>query len=143
LGLDKGPRAHQRRELADRSLAEARRIEAMVASQLKRLQTVDRNALNAKDQVGYDVVLYGLKVQDAAARRYPYAGGNLQAPYVLTQLTGSYQQFPDFLDSQHPIENRPDADAYIARVEAFARVLDQETEFAKHDTALGVVPPDF
>jgi uncharacterized protein (DUF885 family) len=143
LGLDKGPRAHQRRELGDRSLAEARRIEAMVASQLKRLETVDRNTLNAKDQVGYDVVLYGLKVQDAAGRRYPYAGGNLQAPYVLTQLTGSYQQLPDFLDSQHPIEDKADADAYIARVEAFARVLDQETEFAKHDTALGVVPPDF
>src|ERR1043165_7195212 len=76
LGLDKGPRAHQRRELGDRSLAEARRIEAMVASQLKRLETVDRNALNAKDQVGYDVVLYGLQTHDKAGRRYPYAGGN-------------------------------------------------------------------
>lgn len=143
LGLDKGPRAHQRSELGDRSLAEAGRINAMTADQLKRLEAFDRNALNGKDQISYDVVLYGLKTQDAAARRYPYAGGNLQAPYVLSQLTGSYAQLPDFLDSQHPIEDKSDADAYIVRVEAFARVLDQETDFAKHDAALGVIPPDF
>jgi uncharacterized protein (DUF885 family) len=143
LGLDVGKRAHQRAELSDRSLAEAGRLKALVASQLARLEAFRREALNAKDQISYDVVLYGLKTQDTANRRYAYAGGNLQAPYVLSQLTGSYQQLPDFLDSQHPINTKSDADAYVARLYAFARVLDQETDFANHDVGLGVTPPDF
>lgn len=143
LGLDKDKRAHQRRELAERSLTEAGRQHAMIASQLNRLKAFDRNALNAKDKISFDVVFYQLQSQDAGNRRYPYAGGGLQGPYVLSQLTGTYQQIPDFLDSQHPINNKSDADAYIARLDAFARVLDEETEFARHDVGLGVTPPDF
>jgi uncharacterized protein (DUF885 family) len=143
LGLDVGKRAHQRGDLAQRSLAEAETLKKLVAEQFRRLETVPRNALNAKDAIGYDVVLYGLKTQDAADRRYAYAGGQLQAPYVLSQLTGSYQQIPDFLDSQHPINDKSDADDYLARLDAFARVLDQETDFARHDTGKGVAPPDF
>jgi uncharacterized protein (DUF885 family) len=143
LGIDTGPRAHQRSELSDHSLAEADRLKALIADQLKRLEAFNRASLNTSDAVGYDVVMYGLKTQDAANRKYAYAGGGLQGPYVISQLTGSYQQLPDFLDSQHPIENKADADAYMARLDAFARVLDQETEFARHDTGLGVVPPDF
>jgi uncharacterized protein (DUF885 family) len=143
LGIDTGTRAHQRSELSDRSLAEADRLKALVADQLKRLEAFNRASLSASDAVGYDVVMYGLKTQDAADRKYAYAGGNLQGPYVISQLTGSYQQLPDFLDSQHPIENKVDADAYMARLDAFGRVLDQETDFARHDVGLGVVPPDF
>ncbi|HSC18327.1 MAG TPA: DUF885 family protein [Rhizomicrobium sp.] len=143
LGIDTGPRARQRSELSDRSLAEADRLKALTASQLKRLEAFGRASLDPKDAFGYDVVLYGLKTQDAANRKYPYAGGNLQGPYILSQLTGSYQQVPDFLDSQHPINDKSDADAYLARLDAFARVLDQETDFARHDTGMGVVPPDF
>ena len=48
-----------------------------------------------------------------------------------------------FLDSQHPIENKADADAYLARLEGFARALDQEIEVCRHDMGLGVTPPDF
>ncbi|HEX3652177.1 MAG TPA: DUF885 family protein [Rhizomicrobium sp.] len=143
LGIDTGARAHQRSELSDRSLAEAGRMKALVADQLKRLEAFNRASLSASDAVGYDVVMYGLKTQDAADRKYAYAGGNLQGPYVISQLTGSYQQLPDFLDSQHPIENKADADAYMARLDAFARVLDQESDFARHDVGLGVMPPDF
>ena len=143
LGIDTGTRAHQRSELSDRSLAEADRLKALVADQLKRLEAFNRASLSASDAVGYDVVMYGLKTQDAADGKYAYAGGNLQGPYVISQLTGSYQQLPDFLDSQHPIENKVDADAYMARLDAFGRVLDQETDFARHDVGLGVVPPDF
>src|SRR4051812_41309913 len=143
LGLDTGQRAYQRSQLGERSLAEAERLRALVADQLKRLQAFRRSTLNAKDQISYDVVLYGLKTQAAANRRYAYAGSNLQGPYILSQLTGSYQQIPDFLDSQHPVNAKPDADAYMARLDAFARVLDEETEFARHDVGLGVIPPDF
>ncbi|HEY8697901.1 MAG TPA: DUF885 family protein [Rhizomicrobium sp.] len=143
LGLDTGKRAHQRAELSDRSPAEIGRLKALIASQLRRLRAVDRASLDARDAISYDVVLYGLAQQHAANRRYQYAGGNLQGPYVLSQLSGSYLQLPDFLDSQHPINRKSDADAYISRLDAFARLIDQETDLARHDVALGVIPPDF
>ena len=45
--------------------------------------------------------------------------------------------------SQHGIETRTDAGAYLARLEAFARVMDEEVERVRRDVGLGVVPPDF
>ena len=50
---------------------------------------------------------------------------------------------PDFLDNQHIIETKGDADAYMARMEGFGRLLDQEVEVVRHDVGLGVIPPDF
>lgn len=57
LGLDVGPRAAERSELADRSRAEAQRLKALTAEQLRRLRSFDRGSLDAKDAVSYDVVL--------------------------------------------------------------------------------------
>src|SRR6202012_2228780 len=65
------------------------------------------------------------------------------SPYALSQLTGSYQQAPDFLDSQHKIETKDDADAYLAGLSEFATTLDQEREVAEADVANGITPPDF
>ncbi|HEY1961131.1 MAG TPA: DUF885 family protein [Rhizomicrobium sp.] len=143
IGVDTGLRGRERSELNDRSLAGAERVKAMVARELGELKAFDRASLDARDAISYDTVLYQLTSQDTGYRRYAYNGGNLQAPYVISQLTGSYQQIPDFLDSQHPINTKADADAYIARLEAFATALDQELEVARHDTGLGVIPPDF
>jgi uncharacterized protein (DUF885 family) len=50
---------------------------------------------------------------------------------------------PDFLGSQHVSETKADADAYLARLEAFATVMDQEIERVRRDVDLGVIPPDF
>ena len=81
--------------------------------------------------------------QDRAARTFDYAGGGVGAPYAVSQLTGSYQQIPDFLDSQHPVENAADAEAYLARLQAFSVALDQDSEQMRHDAGLGDIPPDF
>jgi uncharacterized protein (DUF885 family) len=62
---------------------------------------------------------------------------------VVSQLTGAYQSVPDFLDTKHRIENAADADAYLARLDAFAMQIDANTARMQHDAALGVVPPDF
>ncbi len=87
--------------------------------------------------------MYGLRTNDAANKAFRYGTGGAGQPYVLSQLTGSYQQLPSFLDNQHTIEAKADADAYIARLAAFATLLDQEVEVAHHDLAMGVTPPDF
>ena len=58
-------------------------------------------------------------------------------------MNGAYAGVPDFLDSQHTIATAADCEAYLARLDAFATLLDQEVARARHDVALGVIPPDF
>jgi uncharacterized protein (DUF885 family) len=62
---------------------------------------------------------------------------------VLCQKNGAYQQIPTFLDTQHVIATWADVEAYLARLNAFATLMDQESEVARHDAAIGVTPPDF
>lgn len=139
LGLDTGLRAHQKAELGGVSVALWEEDKARTAAQLARLRAIDRSALSPQDQVNYDSVLYVTAIGDRQNREFPYIGG----PYVISQLTGSYQSTPDFLDTQHSIDTRQDAEDYLSRLNAFPGVLDGEVEQARHDIALGVTPPDF
>jgi uncharacterized protein (DUF885 family) len=143
LGLDTGARATQKSLIDDSSLAGIAKNKAITASQLARLKAFDRAALSAKDAVSYDVILYGLKTNAEANAHFAYGPGCAGQPYILSQLSGAYSQFPSFLDNQHAIQTKADAEAYLTRLNGFAAVLDQEIEAARHDIALGVVPPDF
>jgi uncharacterized protein (DUF885 family) len=143
LGLDKGDLAWTKSELSDFSLTALADSKAAMASDLKALRSIDRKQLSGMDAVNYDTVEFVFATQDEANRRFQYGGQGVNSPYVLSQLTGSYQQMPDFLDTQHTIETKADADAYMARMEAFGRLMDQEAEVVRHDVALGVTPPDF
>jgi len=143
LGVDTGDRAHQKGEIDEASLAANARGQKLVASQLARLSAFDRSSVGIEDQISYDVVMFGLKNTDADNRRYPYAGGAAGNPYVISQLSGLYSNIPSFLDNQHTIETKADADAYLSRLEQFAIRMDEEADVARHDVALGVVPPDF
>ena len=143
LGLDKDDLAWTKGLLSDRSFEAISAGAAQTSAQLAELRAIDRKALTGMDAVNYDTVEFTLAVQDEGNRKFTYAGGGSGAPYVLSQLTGSYQQMPDFLDTQHAIETKADADAYLQRMEGFARLMDQETLIAKRDIADGVIPPDF
>jgi uncharacterized protein (DUF885 family) len=143
LGLDKGARAYQKSMLADRSPAEIAALKRINADQLARLRTIKRETLAGMDAVNYDAVLYGLKQQEETDKRFRYGAIGASAPYVLYQLGGAYHDVPDFLDSQHRIADKADADDYLARLAMLGTVLDQERETAEHDFALGIVPPDF
>jgi uncharacterized protein (DUF885 family) len=142
LGLDTGARARQKSLLDDASLAGIARNKAVTASQYARLKSFPAS-LDAKDAVSREVILYGLAANAEANKRFSYGPAGAGAPYIISQLTGAYSQAPSFLDTQHTIENKADADAYLARLGAFAVVMDQEIEAARHDMALGVVAPDF
>jgi uncharacterized protein (DUF885 family) len=141
LGLDTGAHSAMRSRLSDRSLEGRKRRKAFDASFLARLEKIDRQALTGLDAVNYDSILYGAKQEAAIDTRFRY--GDSTNPYTVYQLGGAYQQGPDFLDSQHPIETKADADAYLARLDGFARMFDQESEVVRHDSGLGVIPPDF
>ena len=138
LGLDKDDLAWTKAMLTDSSISGQEVGIAMANDQLARLHTIDRAKLTGMDRVNYDVVDFNITTQ-VEGTKFPFYGG----PYVLSQLTGSYQGTPDFLDNQHSIETKEDADDYLARMSAFAHQMDQEREVLVHDVALGVIPPDF
>ena len=143
LGLDSGEHAAAKSQLDDQSLAHLEHMRALNADQLKRLKAIDRAQLGGMPAVNYDSVIFGLETVAEADRRFAYGLQGGGAPYVLSQLTGAYQTVPSFLATQHGVENKADADAYLVRLEAFATVMDQETERTRRDVGLGVIPPDF
>ena len=143
LGLDTGDLAGQRRRLDGRSLTDIARDKTTTFDRLARLKGVNRAALSGMAAVNYDTIAYVYSEENDANRQFHFGGVGAGRPYAISQLTGAYQNVPDFLDTQHPIATREDADAYLARMSAFATALDQDTEVARHDQGLGVIPPDF
>jgi uncharacterized protein (DUF885 family) len=143
LGVDVGPLAYLKHRVSDVSLEGVADAKALNLSQLNRLKGEGRQGLTGLDAVNYDAVLFGLQVTADADAQFDYGGSGAGSPYVLSQLTGAYQSFPTFLDTQHSISTAEDADAYLDRLQGFAGMLDQETEVARHDAGLGMVPPDF
>ena len=143
LGLDTGPRADLKSRLQQASVADLDRKKRRTAERLTELSAIDRKALSGMPAINYDTVLYDLKTTDAANRRFAYGDEGAGQPYVLSQITGAYQDAPDFLATQHTIETRADCEAYVARLGELARVMDQEVERVRRDAGLGVIPPDF
>ncbi|NML09631.1 DUF885 family protein [Sphingobium sp. AR-3-1] len=143
LGLDTGARAALRGKLSDTSAAGAARDLARTKAQVKQLASVDRAKLSAPSQLDYDVVAYQLD-RAVGGERFGYGEtAGRYAPYILSQLTGSYREIPDFLDSQHRVKDAADADAYLARLEAFPAAMDGELDRQKADAAKGVFAPDY
>jgi uncharacterized protein (DUF885 family) len=143
LGLDKDELAWTKSQLSDFSPAALANSQAVNTSQLKELRSIDRTQLEGMDAVNYDTIEFQLAVIEEADRKFKYGVRGGGFPYVLSQLGGAYRDIPDFLDTQHSIDSKSDADAYLARLGAFARLLDQENELVRRDAALGVIPPDF
>jgi uncharacterized protein (DUF885 family) len=140
LGLDHGKWASSKSRLDDASVQAGADFKRDNSARLKRLKAFARGSLKGADLANYDTVAYTMETIELTQ---PFAFGELTRPYVVSQLTGAYQSIPTFLDKDHQIKSKEDAQAYLARLEAFAAVLDQETARVHHDAALKVVPPDF
>ncbi|MBM3927152.1 MAG: DUF885 family protein, partial [Sphingomonadales bacterium] len=140
LGLDTGERAGLRSQLSDESRGAAARSLARSRAEQAALRRVDRARLSDAAAIDYDVVDYQLNL---AIRRGAFDYGSGNSPYVLSQLTGPYRSIPEFLDAQHRVATRADADAYLARLAGFPRAIDQSVARAREDAAKGVAPPDF
>ena len=153
LGLDTGARAGLKSQLEDVSRAGDARWAAQLKSMAARLDGVDRKALSQPEQIRYDTLRFavGSGIEGAALPLGRAAMGFLGStsvfpstgPFPVTQQDGAIVQVPVFLDSVHSIRTRADADAYLARVEALARMLDQETTRIEEQAGMGVTPPDF
>jgi uncharacterized protein (DUF885 family) len=147
LGLDSGARSALKSQLEDYSLAGDAAWAAQVESMVKRLGALDRKRLSPPVQVRYDTVLYSAKA-GIAGEKFAFGGAASgffggTSPYAITQQGGVLVSVPEFLDSQHQIVDAADAEAYLARVAAIARALDQESARVTQQAAQGVVPPRF
>ncbi|WP_323145040.1 DUF885 domain-containing protein [Massilia phyllosphaerae] len=147
LGLDSGKHAALKSRLEQVSAEEDARWTAQVKSMAARLDGIDRARLTPQDQIRYDTVRYavGAGLEGTA---FPFGGAaaGLQggtAPFPVTQQDGAVTRIPEFLNSQHAIATRADADAYLARVQAMGRLLDQETRRIAEQDAMNVRPPAF
>ena len=143
LGLDTGGRAAAKSRLDDQSPAALERAKRRTAAQVVELAAVNRGRLGPRARIDYDAVRYGLTLTGEANRRFGYGGEGAGSPYIISQNGGAWASVPDFLDSQHTITTRADCEAYLARLDAFARTMDEEIARVRHDEGLGVVPPDF
>jgi uncharacterized protein (DUF885 family) len=143
LGIDVGELAALRGQLGDNSQAKADADRAKGVQRHRELQAFGRAGLTPAGALNYDIAEFRGGTAVLAAN-FPYgSAGGRPAPYVVSQLGGTYYSIPDFLDTQHPIRDAADADFYLSRLDQIPRSLDRETERIRHDAALRVVPPDF
>lgn len=144
LGLDVGARAAQRFKLADRSQAAAVAGRDKAAADLAAVRAVDPASLSPEARLSRDIAVFQLECT-AAYRAFPFhkSEGWRESPYIVSQIGGVYSMTPDFLDAQHPVKTAQDVDAALSRMAAFAKALDQDTERAEANAAVGIVPPDF
>lgn len=146
LGVDTGTRAALRTQLTDRSADGVRRIAAQVRADRERLVAFHAAGLSHGARTSLEVVqsAYATSLEGFAL---PYGditvGGWRNTPYVVIQNVGAYLDIPRFLDSDHRIETAADAEAYLDRLQSYAKQLDGELGRVEASRAAGLVPPAF
>jgi uncharacterized protein (DUF885 family) len=146
LGIDTGARAALRSQLASRSAEGQASIASQVRQDFDRAKAFDTSALTHATRTSVEVVrsAYGLALEGFSL---PYGditvGSWRNTPYVVIQNVGAYLDLPRFLDSDHPINAASDADAYLARLQSYAKQLDGELGRIQAARGKGLVPPSF
>ncbi|HEX6218379.1 MAG TPA: DUF885 family protein, partial [Sphingomicrobium sp.] len=146
LGIDTGARAGLKHRLGDRSGIGQQRIAQTLRADLARANAVDTAALSHSTRTSVEVVRSAFATA-LEGFRLPYGDVPVaynswrKTPYVVIQNVGAYLDVPRFLDSDHPIGNAADADAYLARLRSYARQLDGELDRMRAARGAGLVPP--
>lgn len=146
LGVDTGAHAALRSQLGNASPEGKDAYAATLRADLARVRAFDKTGLDPATRTSFEVVesAYATAIDGMAL---PYGdipvGSWRTAPYAVIQNVGAYIDLPRFLDSDHPITDAVDAEAYIARLEEMPGVLNGELERIINAREMGVVPPDF
>jgi uncharacterized protein (DUF885 family) len=145
LGLDTGKRAALRTRFPDWSPVGRDTDRKAASRQLSELRAFGRSGLGIEAQISFDSAEFSLDRQVDLDRFAYHTGGfgHRAGPYGVTQLGGFYTGVGSFLDTQHPVKNKGDADAYMARLQAIPGLLDADTEIVRSNAAIGVVAPRF
>ncbi len=149
LGIDKDARIALRSRLTDRSAAAEAARAARARTRLAELKRIDRTPLSPATALDLDVTQAAHELAVAGWDAMPvgdvsvFNTGFRNTPYLVSQLGGAYSDIPDALENRHDVKTAADADAYIARIEAFAAGLDQETARIAADAGRGAILPGF
>jgi len=146
LGIDTGARAALRSQLGDRSADGQQRIADQVRQDLDHVKAIDTNRLSHATRTSVEVVrsAYATALEGFALPYGDITVGNWRnTPYVVIQNVGAYLDIPRFIDSDHRIENAADAEAYLARLQSYAKQLEGELGRIKAAREKGLVPPVF
>lgn len=151
LGIDKDARAALHARFGDRSPAAYAARAKRAAERLTKLKAIDRGRLSPQAALDVDVTTAAHEIAVEGWRVMPVGDvatfnndvSYRSTPYVVSQNTGAYLELPENLTSHHDIKSLADADAYVARIEAYAAALDGETERLLADQAKGAILPGF
>ncbi len=146
FGVDKGVYASQKSKLESDTPADQAAYAGLLLSALTSLNSIDRASLSGMDRINYDTLKWQWGVLSDGLNGFTYgvkSPSQPQSPYVISHLTGMAQAMPDFFDSNHQIDTRDDAEAYIARLERLGPVLASETGHFHQDLVAGARPPAF
>jgi len=129
-------------------MAGQQRVSQIVRADLARVEALDTSKLSFPVRTSVEVVKYAYRTKlEGLALPYgdaPVAGDAWRnTPYVVIQNVGAYIDTPQLLDTDQPIENRADAEAYLSRLELFPRELDGELARMRAARGKGLVPPNF
>lgn len=64
-------------------------------------------------------------------------------PYSIVQNSGPTVDIPNFLNSQQPVTNAEEAEAFLVRLGSVREALDGSLESYRHGVQQGAIPPDF
>jgi uncharacterized protein (DUF885 family) len=143
LGLDTGDRAALRAKLGGASFADRFGFAQDFIAAKPALAAVDAASMPQQEQT-YLALIRWFADRAEEIVRTPYGGQDgYPIPYTLTQLTGSYQGVPDFLDSTHPVQNSADAEAYLSRLNQLAVNIDAEVDRSRREAEQGVIPQTY
>ena len=144
LGIDSGAHAGLRRHLGDRSAAGQTKLAGVLKSTLRGAVKFAPDSLDPATRTSLAVVKSAFATAlDGFALPYGdvAVGGWRNAPYTVIQNVGAYLDTPRFLDSEHPVKEASDAEAYLARLTQFPAQLDGQTARIAAARRMGVVPP--
>ena len=143
LGIDTGPRAWMRSKLSDHSAAGVRAVAATVKADLARVEAIDESRLSFPVRTSIDTVrsAYRTALEGFAFQYGDVAvGGYRNTPYVVIQNVGAYLDTPNFLDTDHPVENastqRPTSAAF-RNIPASSTAKLERLRSARAEGALG------
>jgi len=144
LGLDSGARAGLKHRLDDRSAVNRLGYFQAIVDMAPAIAAAPSHA-GPRDEI-FRATLLWLAAATRPFTGFPYGAMSIDAypvPYVVSQMEGAYQVLPDFLDTEHGIATRDDAEAYLDRLAAFGPAMDQQTAMVRADAARGAAPPGF
>ncbi|NJR78559.1 DUF885 domain-containing protein [Sphingomonas corticis] len=146
LGVDTGAHADLRARLEDRSEAGVARTRAFLTRSIAALDRVPRAGLDAATTTSLAVTRSAFDTaREGMALPYGVAtiGGWRNTPYAVVQNVGAWLDVPQMLDGDQPVATAADARAYLARLRATPRQLDDETARIRAARGRGLVPPAF